>query len=147
MSGPTLLARHISALTATALGSSQPALVGLVANWANVVGRDWAARCVPQNWQPGRAGRAATLELAVPPGLALIVQHELPVLLQRVNAYFGHGAVGQLRLCQVEKLPLREHQVADSIPIKPVAVENITDPELAAALGRLGGALAARPKR
>ena len=82
----TSLAKSIRKLAREAVGAKQPALAGLVGEWREVVGAEWALRCVPCAWKAGRGDRLATLELAVSGGTAPLVQHELPVLESRPPA-------------------------------------------------------------
>lgn len=139
MSGPQLLARQVQRLSAQAIGAKQPDLVGLMAAWSDIVGAEWAARCTPLSFKRGRANQPAILELGVPAGEALLVQHESPVLLGRINSYFGGGFVKALRLKPMEMArPPRRRVVKELVPL---AVEGVDDPELAATLGRLGAAL------
>lgn len=145
MSGPQLLARQVQRLAAQALGAKQADLVGLMAAWPDIVGPQWASRCTPLGLRRGRGSQPSQLELGVFPGEALLVQHETPVLLSRINAYFGNGAVGGLRLRTVEPPPQprrKPARVLESVP-----VEGVDDPELAAALGRLGAAIRDSGKR
>jgi len=130
----------VRAITAEAVGKKQPALAGLVSEWAEVVGAEWAARCVPNSWKQAKGADQAVLELAVSPGTAPIVQHELPVLEARINAYFGYRALAGLRLRQVEKLPLPARKAPRMAP-KPLEIANIDDADLATALGQLGASL------
>ena len=50
------------------------------------------------------AGHAATLEIAVSPAFALELQHLSPLIIEKVNGYFGYQAVSGLRLKQ---MPIR----------------------------------------
>lgn len=138
----TSLAKSIRKLATEAVGAKQPALAGLIGEWREVVGAEWASRCVPMGWKAGRGDRLATLELAVSGGTAPLVQHELPTLESRINAYFGYRAIGTIRLKQVERLP-QPKIVRERAEVVPVAVD-IEDEELALALGRLGAAVGAK---
>lgn len=139
MSGPELLARQIQRLSAQAIGARQPDLAGLIAAWADIVGPQWAGRCTPVAFRPGRGGQPGMMDLAVSAGEALLVQHETPVLLGRINAYLGHMAVKGFRLQSAESEPI-PYRRADK-KLDPVAVDGVDDPELANLLGRLGAAL------
>lgn len=140
MAGLQLLARSVQRLAANAIGAKQPDLAGLMAAWPQVVGIEWAARTTPLVFKRLRGNQPATLELAVSEGEALLVQHESPVLLGRINAYFGHNVVGQLRIKPLESKPYipSRKKPANS---EPMQIEGIDDPELSAALGRLGAAI------
>ena len=78
----------------------------LLADWATIVGPALARRCQPVrvDYAPGRRS-GGTLLLQVGGAAALEIQHAAPQLLERINAYFGHKAVRQLRLLQMPLPP------------------------------------------
>src|SRR5208337_2502897 len=47
-----------------------------------------------------RGGGPATLELKVAGAVAALVQHQAPLILDRLNLYLGAGAVARLRIVQ-----------------------------------------------
>ena len=47
-----------------------------------------------------RTGGGATLELRVAGPVAALVQHQAPLILDRLNLYLGAGAVARLRIVQ-----------------------------------------------
>lgn len=145
MPGPQLIARSVRRLAAKAIGAKQPDLMGLIEHWEQVVGPQWAGRCTPLALRRGRPSQPLVLELAVPPGETLLVQHETPILLSLVNGYFGHGAIASLKIRPTD--PLTPAVRRSDKPLVPLAVEGIDDPELAASLGRLGAALRARASK
>ena len=118
-------------------------LVRLKAEWAAIVGNDWAA----STW-PAALGRDGVLKLRTAPAAALEVQHRAPLLIERINLYFGRPVV--TRLTQVQgPLPLA---AAPAIPPPPTLTAGeaaalderlscIAEPELRAALARLGRAV------
>lgn len=118
-------------------------LVRLKAQWAAIVGHEWAAAA----W-PTALGRDGVLKLRTVPTAALELQHRAPLLIERINLYFGRPVV--TRLTQVQgSLPLA---AAAPAPLPPLAageaealdrqLSGIADPELRAALARLGRAVA-----
>ena len=74
----------------------------LLADWATIVGPAMARRCQPVRVEhaPGRRG-AGVLLLQASGAAALEIQHAAPQLIERINGYFGHRAVRQLRLVQM----------------------------------------------
>ena len=96
-------------------------------------------------------GRTGVLKLRTASGAALEVQHRAPLLVERINGFFGRSAVTRLALVQ-GPLPL------PSIPIgrlpRPLApgeakaleerLSDVADPELRGALARLGHAVIGR---
>jgi hypothetical protein len=121
-------------------------LVRLKADWDAIAGTDWAA----VSW-PSALGRDGALKLRAAPLAALELQHRAPLLLERINLFFGRPVVTRLVLVQAT-LP------ADSPPsgpgLRPLAaneverldeqLSEIADPSLRAALAGLGRALISR---
>lgn len=139
------IAQVSNRIAAKIVGKRQPAVAGLIEVWETVVGEDWAARVTPVGFIRARGGGPSTLEVGGDAGFSLIVQHESPILLEKINAYLGQGAVGRLRFVATELPPGKT--LLGRVPAKPVAIEGIEDERLAAALGRLGGAIRAGGKR
>ncbi|MDX2289249.1 MAG: DUF721 domain-containing protein [Hyphomicrobiaceae bacterium] len=137
------------------------ASASLITDWETIVGADIARQALPVRlrWpkvptapagdgtdaaEP-RSRPAATLVLKVSPARALEVQYGAAQIIERINAYFGYRAVGDLRLIQAplpDRLPVR--RMHPSLPAPPApsmpqhpALPGIADPGLAAALARL----------
>jgi len=118
-------------------------LVRLKAEWATIIGADWAA----VTW-PSALGRDGVLKLRATSTAALELQHRAPLLIERINLFFGRSVVTRLVLVQ-GLLPLdsppREPVVpklaADQVEVLGEQLSGIADPELRAALGRLGHAV------
>ena len=118
-------------------------LVRLKAEWATIIGADWAA----VTW-PSALGRDGVLKLRATSTTALELQHRAPLLIERINLFFGRSVVTRLVLMQ-GPLPL-DSPLSDAIVPRLAAGEvevlderlsGIADPELRAALGRLGHAV------
>jgi hypothetical protein len=71
----------------------------LRARWREIVGEALAGRSEPVKLAKARAG-GATLELKVAGPVAALVQHQAPLILDRLNLYLGAGAVARLRIVQ-----------------------------------------------
>ena len=113
-------------------------VVRLKADWASV------------SW-PSALGRDGVLKLRAAPPAALELQHRAPLLIERINLFFGRSVVSRLVLVQ-GLLP------ADSPPRGPdlrslttneaekldQRLSEIAEPSLRAALAGLGRALIAR---
>jgi hypothetical protein len=119
-------------------------LVRLKADWASIVGPEWALVAWPIAF-----GRDGALKLRSVPAAALELQHRAPLLIDRINVYFGRSAVSRLILIQ-QALP-RPLEPRNIAPRQFAAGESealgrrlagIHDPELRAALVRLGNAVA-----
>jgi hypothetical protein len=121
----------------------------LKAEWAAVVGAELAAATWPE-----ALGRDGALKLRVASNLALELQHRAPLVIERINLFFGRAAVARLVLVQ-GPLPLPAPP-ATAMPT-PLAAEeaealdlrlgDIADPELRAALARLGRLVLAGARR
>lgn len=118
----------------------------LLADWVTVVGPVVARRCQPIRVEhaPGRRG-GATLVLQVGGGAALEVQHLAPQLIERINTYFGHRAIRQIRLLQMPLPPPAPPPPAAPAPVSPQAeaslaagVGDVADEGLRSALLALG---------
>src|SRR5262249_280924 len=77
----------------------------LVTHWDDIVGPEIAAHCEPIRLKWPRGGDVdapdpATLVLRVEGPIAIEIQHLAPVILERVNRFFGWRAVGRLSLRQ-----------------------------------------------
>jgi hypothetical protein len=115
------------------------------AEWATIVGAEWSR----SSW-PVALSRDGALKLRVPSAAALEIQHRAPLLIERVNSHFGRDAVSRL-VIQQGTLPARPEAFRPT-PRRLAAREekaledrlsNIADPELKAALARLGRAVEA----
>jgi hypothetical protein len=71
----------------------------LRARWKEIVGESLAGRSEPVKLTRSRTG-GATLELRVAGPVAALVQHQAPLILDRLNLYLGPGAVARLRITQ-----------------------------------------------
>lgn len=71
----------------------------LKGRWKEIVGEALAGRSEPVKLIKSRTG-GATLELRVAGPVAALVQHQAPLILDRLNLYLGPGAVARLRIVQ-----------------------------------------------
>ncbi|HLY80415.1 MAG TPA: DciA family protein [Caulobacteraceae bacterium] len=71
----------------------------LKARWKEIVGEALAGRSEPVKLVKSRSG-GATLELRVAGPVAALVQHQAPLILDRLNLYLGPGTVAKLRIVQ-----------------------------------------------
>jgi hypothetical protein len=140
------LAQRLTSGMAKGRGTS---IAGLQANWSAIVGADMARSTQPDALLSGRGGRAGakTLRLRVSGAAALEVQHMSGQLVERVNAFFGHRVVEDIRLQQgiiarapAPRLPPKPTPAAKQVAEQKVA--DVKDPELRAALARLGAHVA-----
>ena len=121
-------------------------LVRLKAEWGAIIGADWAS----VTW-PSALGRDGVLKLRTTSTAALELQHRAPLLIERINLFFGRSVVTRLALVQG---PLPFDSPPSDPPLPRLAtseiaalgarLSGIADPELRAALGRLGHAIIGR---
>jgi hypothetical protein len=119
----------------------------LKAAWPEIVGVELARVTWPES-----VSSAGILRLRVLPGEALALQHRGPVVVERVNAYFGRAVASRLAIVQgpLPSGPTRRPQrptipaaEADAIDRQ---VAGVGDSGLRAALAELGRAIAATPR-
>lgn len=116
----------------------------LLAEWSVIVGEQLASRTRPDRLD--RRGSAGTLRLIVAPGWQTEVQHSEPLILQKINQFFGHQMVHRLVLRQgpvmQRAMKPRPAPAADLSPDREQALLNacadVEDQELAVILERLG---------
>jgi hypothetical protein len=125
----------------------------VVTRWREIVGDVYADVSVPRAIRFPRGERAGgTLELTVTGAFAPQLQAVTPEIIERVNRFFGYGAVARLKLVHGEVAPreTRERPARPTPALKPVSVEigdslrAIADPELGAVLEALSREVDAR---
>ncbi len=145
------LSSAISRITNQALTRKAAALCALLGAWETVAGQTLAAVSIPVKLAraPGGRDQPAVLHLAMPSAWKTEFQHEAPMLIARINSFFGYRAVGELRLSartlpqRVKAIEPERHSALNSADIE-AKVESIADSDLKAALIRLGQAMGAR---
>lgn len=152
--GPRALAASVGGLAKKALGRRGFAEAGLVTDWGGVVGPELAASCWPDRltFPPGRRD-GGSLRLRVDGGFALELQHMEPQLLERINGHFGYRAIERIVMIHAPPAkrltPARRQKKTRSAatpdPQARAAVDSalaaVSDPEIRAALARLGHAV------
>jgi protein-disulfide isomerase len=130
-------------------GGRLASIVKLRNDWQAIVGPDLARCTEPEALIPGRGGRggAKLLRLRVAGAAALEVQHRSGQIVERVNAYFGHRQIDDIRLMQgAITRAAGPRPIARPAPEVVARMDNkvseVSDPELRAALARLGARIA-----
>jgi hypothetical protein len=123
----------------------------LVTRWPDIAGADIAAHAEPLKLQwpravEGEPAEPATLVLRVEGPMAIEIQHQSNVILDRVNRYFGWQAVGRIALRQAPlkgQGPPRTMPKLDAAEVERVAgtLGTVADDALRMALARLGVAV------
>ncbi len=139
------LAKAAEAVTRPAFGRRGFALGTLLTHWPQIAGERLCDNCQPEklHFAQGK-GDAGTLWVRVDGAAALELQHMQPVLIARINAQCGFRAVAALRIIQgpvtvrpAPPVPPRALNPAEKQALTQ-DVARIEDPELRAALERLG---------
>jgi hypothetical protein len=140
---------ELTRLTGPILGKQGLGEAKLLTEWAAIVGVALAGNCWPVKLAFPRGQRQeGTLRLRVAPGVAVEIQHREPVILERINAYFGYRAVARLAIVQGPPPPRSEAPPAPPRPLQPSEkaalqqrLDGIEDPALREALELLGSAI------
>jgi hypothetical protein len=126
----------------------------ILTRWADIVGPEVAEKSSPEqlSYAQGK-GIGGTLRVRVESAWALELQHMEPVIIERINTFFGHAAVSHLKLIQApleqSAAPKREpapeiteaqHQALDQV------VGDVEDDDLRASLRALGERVAGGQK-
>jgi hypothetical protein len=145
---PRAIGEFARRLTEKPLGRRGFAEAGLIAEWPVIVGQDQARGSLPLKIAfPAGERSGGTLHVRVASGgLAMEFHHREPLILARINAYFGYGAVTRIRITQGPVPPRPARRKPPPPPELPPDREQdlqdrlsaIDDPELRAALARLG---------
>ena len=112
------LAELTSEFLADAFKKQGFAATELVTRWKDIVGADIAAHAEPIKLQwpretDGEPAEPATLVLRVEGPVAIEIQHQSAVILERINRFFGWQAVGRIALRQA---PLSRPKVRAAPP-------------------------------
>ena len=151
--GPRALAGSLAAVTKTVFARRGFADGAILKDWALIAGEPVAAHSQPEKIAYAKgAGDGGTLHLRIENGsIATELQHLEPLLIERVNGYFGFKAVDRLRITQG---PLPESAARPNWTPRPLEAaeeaglaENLMDVEdedLRRALKALGRAVIGR---
>jgi hypothetical protein len=100
--GPRALATSLSAATKTAFGKRGFADGAILKDWALIAGEHLAEHSQPEkiSYRTG-AGDNGTLHLRLDSGsMATELLHLEPILIERINGYFGFKAIARLKITQ-----------------------------------------------
>jgi hypothetical protein len=151
------LDKHFETLTKASFARYGFAYGELLARWPDIVGQNLSQYCEPERikWPRGSGENSqklgGTLVVRVVPGRGLDLQHQAHNIIERINQFYGYGAVSSVKLVQSHELtpkPLTtKTNILDSDIREKLAgeLQSISDENLRAALQKLGsGALAKR---
>ncbi|MCX5520016.1 MULTISPECIES: DUF721 domain-containing protein [Kaistia] len=103
--GPRSIGALIGSVIAPVCAKRGFATADLISSWADIVGPRYATTTMPEKitWprrDQAKAPAGATLVIRVDSGMAIYLQHETGVILDRINGFLGFGAVSQLKIVQ-----------------------------------------------
>ncbi|HJR82327.1 MAG TPA: DciA family protein [Sphingomicrobium sp.] len=121
----------------------------IVSRWAEIVGERYARVSSPESIRfPAGRKSGGALTLLVEGAHSPLLQHLSPLIVERVNRFFGYEAVNRVVFRQ-GRPPAPKAEPARSVKLAPVPKElgeglrQIADPELRACLESLAGRIAA----
>jgi hypothetical protein len=121
----------------------------IVSRWTEIVGDRYGKASTPESIRfPHGKRDGGTLSIMVTSAHAPMMQHVLPVIMEKVNRFFGYAAVAKIDLRHgVIPLPRRKLERPAPAPI-PVelgdSLKTVADPELRAVLESLAQSVAAQ---
>jgi hypothetical protein len=123
----------------------------IVSEWPEIVGATLAACSCPERLSQPRNGGPGVLKIRVDGPLAIELQHLEPVVIERINGYFGYRAVERLSMVRGPLPPRREPAPSEPRTPDPAALQQaadrtagIEDEALREALTSLGGHVLSR---
>jgi hypothetical protein len=152
------LDKHFEKLTKASFARYGFAYGDLMARWPEIVGESLARHCEPERikWPRGSGETAqklgGTLVIRAEPGRGLDLQYQSHQIIERINQFYGYGAVISVKIMQghathAKSLKNKENSLdSETAKALETRLESIADEKLREALHRLGaGALAKRP--
>ncbi|MDJ0893652.1 MAG: DciA family protein [Alphaproteobacteria bacterium] len=152
--GPRPVGEAVGRLTGKAIRRRGFSEARVITEWPRIVGELLAPQTLPDRLVVPRGAEdrdGGTLHLRATGGAATELQHLAPILIERINTYFGYRAVAQLKIWQG---PLPENDHPKPVAAAPIdraehesierAVAQVEDDGLRDSLTALGRALAAR---
>lgn len=104
------LASLIPRSTAKAFKGKGLAQADIAVRWPEIVGEQLARASLPERLSyPAGRGAGATLTIRVASAFAPHLQHLAPLIIEKINTFYGHAAVGRITLLQ-RPLPPRKAQ-------------------------------------
>ncbi len=153
MARPRPLAEIVDPLIAPAAAKQGFADADILLSWPEIVGERLAGWSQPLKveWKKrgpdGHVPEPATLVVRVASAFAIELQHTAPILIERINAFYGWNCVGRIVLKQG---PVRTPRPPRPAPPEPDAaaretirasLDGLAEPDLRRALDRLGEAV------
>jgi len=152
------LASMLPRVTAPIFKARGFAEAGILTDWPAIVGPHLARHTMPEKIAFARGARSAgTLHIVTESAFAPELQHLEPQVIERINGYFGYGAVARLLIHHGRVVtapldggrPAPRHKALSSPQSRGIsdgakATAGVEDEPLRAALDRLGSAIRGR---
>lgn len=151
--GPRALGVSLAKITKALFGKRGFADGAILKDWPTIAGEHLARHSLPERVIYPRGARAGgTLHLRIDNGsMATELQHLEPLLIERINGYFGFSAVKNLKITQgplpeTAEKPARARRRLDEADQEDLArsLISVDDAELRQALEALGRAVMER---
>ncbi len=152
------LDKHFEKLTKASFARYGFAYGELMARWPEIVGGALAQHSEPERikWPRGSGENAqklgGTLVIRAEPGRGLDLQYQTHQIIERINQFYGYGAITSIKIMQghlakSKSLTNKDNIIDDKTEeALELRLQSIADERLKEALHRLGaGALAKRP--
>ena len=146
-----------------AIGESRGfAISRLLTHWSDIVGTQVSNISIPVKVSYAQRGFGATLIILTTGAQAQMLEMQLPVIREKVNACYGYNAIARIRITQTAPVGFSEGQLqfqnkevkeAEPAPCPETAIkiaaiaETIKDDELRAALSAFGKNILKNKKR
>ena len=148
------LDKHFEKLTKASFARYGFAYGELMARWPEIAGERLAQHCEPERikWPRGSGENAqkmgGTLVIRAEPGRGLDLQYQTHQIIERINQFYGYGAITSIKIMQghiANTKSLKNKDISLDSKIEKALetrLESIADEKLKQALHRLGaGAL------
>ncbi|GLQ05698.1 DUF721 domain-containing protein [Sneathiella chinensis] len=147
--GPKAIGRFLGASTRATLVKRGFAHADILSNWETIVGPTLANVSSPERLNFTRhKNNDASLKVRVMPGHAPEFQHFEPLIIERINSFFGFRAVGRIQIIQAPvKRPEKKRKIEPPPPTEEQkqwleeVLTGVPDPELRERLQALGTSL------
>lgn len=154
LAGPKAIGSYIGKSTKAILVRRGFAHADILAKWSSIVGPTLANFSSPERLSFTRhKNRDASLKVRVSPGHAPEFQHFEPLIIERINSFFGYRAVGRIQIIQA---PVKRAKIIKKVSASPPSAEqeewlretlvNVKDETLRKNLHALGAAMVTKKK-
>ena len=150
--GLEALSAGMAPLVKKLLGDKGLAEIDVLANWTTIAGEELAQQSLPQKIEFKTGTRnGGTLYLLVASGaFAVEIQHKTPLLIEKINTFFGYQAVAKIKIVQndafihtkpspnVDDKSKKKLVTADEQNYIDMVTKDVRHPQLQECLRRLG---------